>query len=75
MRLSWNEVRARAAAFAHDWREAAYEKGETQSFYNELFANPVLCESMERVSVYASQFSSKAERSRRSPTRISDNPA
>ena len=37
MRLSWNEVRARAATFADDWREAAYEKGETQSFYNEFF--------------------------------------
>ena len=37
MRLSWNEVRARAAAFAADWRDAAYEKGETQSFYNEFF--------------------------------------
>ena len=31
MRLSWNEVRARAAAFAEDWKDAAYEKGETQS--------------------------------------------
>ena len=37
MRLSWNEVRARAAAFADDWRDAGYEKGETQSFYNEFF--------------------------------------
>ncbi len=37
MRLSWNEVRARAAAFADDWREAAYEKGEMQSFYNDFF--------------------------------------
>ena len=37
MRLSWNEVRVRAAAFAHEWRDAAYEKGETQSFYNEFF--------------------------------------
>ena len=37
MRLSWNEVRARAAAFAEDWREASYEKGETQSFYNDFF--------------------------------------
>ena len=35
MRLSWNEVRA--AAFAEDWKGAAYEKGETQSFYNEFF--------------------------------------
>ena len=38
MRLSWNEVRARAAAFADDWRDAAYEKGETQSFYNDFFS-------------------------------------
>ena len=37
MRLSWNEVRARAAAFARKWRDAAYEKGETQSFYNDFF--------------------------------------
>ena len=37
MRLSWNEVRARAAAFADEWRDAAYEKGETQSFYNDFF--------------------------------------
>ena len=34
MRLSWNKVRARAGAFADDWRDAAYEKGKTQSFYN-----------------------------------------
>lgn len=37
MRLSWNEIRVRAAAFADDWRDAAYEKGETQSFYNAFF--------------------------------------
>ena len=37
MRLSWNEVRARAARFADDWCDAAYEKGETQSFYNDFF--------------------------------------
>ncbi len=37
MRLSWNEVRARAAKFAEDWKHAAYEKGETQSFYNDFF--------------------------------------
>ena len=37
MRLSWNEVRARAAAFAEKWRDAAYERGETQSFYNDFF--------------------------------------
>ena len=37
MRLSWNEIRARAARFADEWRDATYEKGETQSFYNEFF--------------------------------------
>ena len=37
MRLSWNEIRVRAAAFAEDWKDAAYEKGETQSFYNAFF--------------------------------------
>ena len=37
MRLSWNEIRARATRFADEWRDAAYEKGETQSFYNEFF--------------------------------------
>ena len=37
MRLSWNEIRARAADFAREWASAAYEKGETQSFYNAFF--------------------------------------
>ncbi len=37
MRLSWNEVRARAAGFARKWAGATYEKGETQSFYNDFF--------------------------------------
>ena len=37
MHLSWNEVRTRAARFAEDWQHAAYEKGETQSFYNAFF--------------------------------------
>ena len=37
MRLSWNEIRARAASFAQKWADAGYEKGETQSFYNDFF--------------------------------------
>ena len=37
MRCDWNDIQARAARFAHDWQDAHYEKGETQSFYNELF--------------------------------------
>ncbi len=37
MRLSWNEMRVRAASFARAWAGAAYEKGETQSYYNDFF--------------------------------------
>jgi hypothetical protein len=37
MRLSWSEIRARAARFADEWKDARYEKGETHSFYNDLF--------------------------------------
>ena len=37
MRLSWNEIRARAAAFVEEWQDAADEKKETQSFYNDFF--------------------------------------
>ena len=37
MRLSWNEIRARAAAFAQEWADAGYEKGEIQLFYQEFF--------------------------------------
>ena len=37
MRLSWNEIRSRAGAFAREWSEAHYERGQTQTFYNEFF--------------------------------------
>ncbi len=37
MRLSWNEIRTRAADFAEEWKAARYEKGESQTFYNEFF--------------------------------------
>ena len=37
MRLSWNEVRIRAAAFADEWSSAVRETSETQSFYNAFF--------------------------------------
>ncbi|HWE06648.1 MAG TPA: type IIL restriction-modification enzyme MmeI [Rhizomicrobium sp.] len=35
--LNTNEVRARAAEFARDWKDARYERGEAQSFYNDFF--------------------------------------
>ncbi len=37
MRLSWNEIRIRAAAFAKDWEGEGYEKGQTQLFYRDFF--------------------------------------
>lgn len=37
MRLSFNEIRARAARFTKDYADATYEKGETQTFYNDFF--------------------------------------
>lgn len=37
MRLSWNEIRARASVFAREWAGQGYEKGDTQTFYNEFF--------------------------------------
>ena len=37
MRLSWNEIKVRAARFAEDWKGARYERGESQTFYNEFF--------------------------------------
>ncbi|MGH6804030.1 MAG: type IIL restriction-modification enzyme MmeI [Methyloceanibacter sp.] len=37
VRLSWNEIRVRAADFAREWQDAHYESGEAQSFYNDFF--------------------------------------
>lgn len=37
MRLSWNEIRTRAAKFANEWEGEGYEKGQTQLFYRDFF--------------------------------------
>ncbi|GAA5057757.1 N-6 DNA methylase [Erythrobacter westpacificensis] len=37
MRLGWDEIKRRAKAFSEEWKDAHYEKGETQTFYNEFF--------------------------------------
>lgn len=37
MRRSWDEIRRQAKAFVEEWKDAHYEKGETQSFYNDFF--------------------------------------
>lgn len=35
--LSWNEVRNRAIRFAREWRDAAAERSDKQTFWNEFF--------------------------------------
>jgi SAM-dependent methyltransferase len=37
MRLSWNEIRARAVTFSREWADDGYEKGQTQLFYRDFF--------------------------------------
>ena len=37
MRLDWNDIKARAGKFADEWKEAHYERSDTQTFYNEFF--------------------------------------
>ena len=37
MRLSWNEIRARAAKLSKEWHGKGYESGDTQTFYNDFF--------------------------------------
>ena len=37
MRMSWNEIRTRAAEFAREWEGTGYEKGQTQLFYQDFF--------------------------------------
>jgi len=36
MRLSWNEIK-RAPRVCREWKDAHYERGESQTFYNEFF--------------------------------------
>jgi hypothetical protein len=50
MRLSWSEIRAKAATFAEGWKEAHYERGEAQTFYNDFFE--VFGASRRRVASY-----------------------
>ena len=38
MRLSWSEIRARAALFASDHASDSDERRDTQTFYNDFFA-------------------------------------
>ena len=37
MRLSWNQIAVNAKEFSDEWKDARYEKSDTQSFYNDFF--------------------------------------
>jgi len=37
MPLAWNEIRHRAIKFANDWKDAARESSDKQTFWNEFF--------------------------------------
>jgi len=50
MSLSPQELRARAAAFATDWRDASRERSDTQSFWNAFF--DIFGVSRRRVATY-----------------------
>lgn len=50
MRLTNNELRTRARQFSRDWADARYEKGETQSFWNDFFR--IFGVDRRRVAVY-----------------------
>lgn len=39
MRLSWNEIRARATLFAEEHKSFADERRDTQTFWNDFFSN------------------------------------
>ena len=36
--LSWDQIRSNAAAFVREWAGESYERGESQSFWTDLFA-------------------------------------
>jgi hypothetical protein len=51
MRLSWNEIRARAAAFARDHADDRDEMRDTQTFWNDFFQT-IFDVPRRRVAVY-----------------------
>ena len=48
--LTWPQIRARATAFARDWRDEGSERAESQSFWNEFF--DVFGVKRRRVAIY-----------------------
>lgn len=53
MPLSWNEIRDRALAFSREWKDAASERAESQTFWNEFFR--VFGVDRRRVAVFEKQ--------------------
>lgn len=51
--LNWNEIRARATAFAKEWADEARERAEAQSFWNDFFE--VFGVKRRRVAVFEKQ--------------------
>ncbi len=62
MQLSWNEIRSRAAAFAKEWHGEGYERGQTQTFYNEFFE--VFGIARKRVAIYEQPIKDLADNKR-----------
>lgn len=50
MRIAWNEIKRRAGEFTKRWADETYEKGATQTFYNEFFG--VFGVDRKRVALY-----------------------
>ncbi len=50
MRIAWNEIKRRAGEFTKRWADETYEKGATQTFYNEFFR--VFGVDRKRVAIY-----------------------
>jgi len=61
MALGWSEIRSRAVTFAYEWKNANYEKGESQTFWNEFFA--VFGIDRKRVAVFEKRVSKLGEKS------------
>lgn len=53
MPLAWNEIRDRALAFSREWKDAASERAEAQSFWNAFFG--VFGIERRRVAVFEKQ--------------------
>lgn len=61
MRIAWNEIKRRAGEFTKRWAGETYEKGATQTFYNEFFE--VFGVDRKRVALYEHHINLLGDRS------------